>query len=185
MLHRDQQYRQTQLTRIARKARENPTEQFTSLAHFLNEEFLTHSFCKLRKSAASGIDGKSCYDYELNLRVSINQLHQKLKNGEYKAPHSRGKWIDKGNGKKRPVGISNVEDKIVQRAVTDILQNIYEQDFYDFSYGFRPKRSAHKALKEVMINVWIGRLNTYLMPTFRVVLTILTTKFFDNYLRNV
>jgi len=149
MLHREQQQRQTQFARIAKKAQDNPTEQFTSLAHYLTEEFLIHSFRKLRKSAASGIDGKTCHDYELNLLKSVDHLHSQLREGKYKAPNIRRTWIDKGAGKKRPLGISTVEDKIVQRAVTDILSTIYEQDFYNFSYGYRPKRSAHKALREV------------------------------------
>ena len=148
-LHREQLTRETKFAMIAKKARENPGEIFTSLAHYMNEEFLISSFRKLRKTAASGIDGKTCYDYELNLPVKIADLYNRLRNWEYKAPNIRRTWIDKEPGKKRPLGISTVEDKIVQRAVTDILNNIYEQDFYDFSYGFRKKRSAHQALKQV------------------------------------
>ena len=122
---------------IAKKARMNPEERFTSLSHYLTREFLIKSYRRLRKTAASGIDGKTYYDYEFSLSPSIDKLHEDLRAKEYKAPNIRRTWIDKGAGKKRPLGISTVEDKIVQRAVTDILNNFYEQDFHDFSYGFR------------------------------------------------
>lgn len=148
-LHREQLERVTKFARIAKKAQSNPNEIFTSLSHYLSEEFLISSFRKLRKSAASGIDGESCNDYELNLLNNIDNLHKILRLWEYKAPDIRRTWIEKEGGKKRPLGISTTEDKIVQRAVTDILNNIYEQDFHDFSYGFRPRRSAHQALKQV------------------------------------
>lgn len=138
--------RQTKFSSIKRKAQENPAEEFTSLAHHLTEEYLLTSFRKLRKNAASGIDEVNVHEYELDLLLRIENLHARLKSGGYHAPNIRRVWIDKGNGKQRPLGISTTEDKIVQRAVTDILNLIYEQDFYEFSYGFRPKRSAHQAL---------------------------------------
>jgi RNA-directed DNA polymerase len=138
--------RKTKFSCIKRKARENPEEVFTSLAHHLTEEYLTASFRELKKSAASGIDGKSAYEYETNLQENIKDLHTRLRNKSYKAPNIRRVWIDKGGGKQRPLGISTVEDKIVQRAVSNILNLIYEQDFYDISYGFRQSRCAHHAL---------------------------------------
>jgi group II intron reverse transcriptase/maturase len=141
--------RQTKFSCIKRKAQENPAEVFTSLAHHLTEEYLTTSFRKLRKSAASGIDEVNANDYELDFLQRIENLHARLKSGQYHAPNIRRVWIAKGNGKQRPLGISTTEDKIVQRAVTDILNLIYEQDFYEYSYGFRPRRSAHQALKEL------------------------------------
>jgi group II intron reverse transcriptase/maturase len=119
------------------------------LAHHLTEEFLVTSFRKLRKNAASGVDNVNAHDYELNFLTRIENLHSRLKSGQYHAPNIRRSWIDKGNGKKRPLGISTTEDKIVQRAVADILNLIFEQDFYGFSYGFRPKRGAHQALKSL------------------------------------
>jgi len=146
MLHREQETRETKFKRIAQKAQENPQEVFTSLAHYLTEEYLTASFRKLRKSAASGIDKVSYYEYEQGLEVRIEDLYNRLRTRKYKAPDIRRVWIDKGGGKQRPLGISTIEDKIVQRAVTDILNLIYEQDFYGFSYGFREKHSAHQAL---------------------------------------
>lgn len=141
--------RQTKFRCIAQKAKEDKGLAFTSLAHHLTEEYLLTSFRKLRKSAASGIDRVSAYEYELNLLERIESLHDRLRNHQYKAPEIRRVWIDKGGGKQRPLGISTTEDKIVQRAVTDILNLIYKQDFYNFSHGFRSKRSAHQALVEL------------------------------------
>jgi RNA-directed DNA polymerase len=145
-LHREGTARETQFGWIAQKARENPAEVFTSLAHHLTEEHLLSSFRRLRKGASSGLDKISWYDYEQGLMERISDLHHRLRTQKYRAPDIRRVWIDKDGGKKRALGISNIEDKIVQRAVTDILSPIYEQDFYGYSYGFRPKRSAHQAL---------------------------------------
>ncbi|TAJ03110.1 hypothetical protein DMA11_24265 [Marinilabiliaceae bacterium JC017] len=136
-LLREIKQRQTQFSCIAQKAKENPEEVFTSLAHHLTEEYLIASFSKLRKSAASGIDKESVHEYAINLSIRIEDLYNRLYSQKYKAPHIRRAWIDKGDGKQRSLGISTTEDKIVQRAVADILNLIYEQDFYDFSYGFR------------------------------------------------
>lgn len=132
-LLREIENRKTKFSCIKRIARENPEAEFTSLAHYLTEEFLTASFRELKKSAASGIDGKSARDYETNLQENIKDLQTRLRNKSYKAPNIRRAWIDKGGGKKRPLGISTVEDKIVQRAISNIFNLIYEQDFYDIS----------------------------------------------------
>lgn len=145
-LHRERTTGETQFGWIAQKARENPEEVFTSLAHYLTEEHLLKSFRRLRKGASSGLDKVSWYDYEQGLRERISDLHHRLRTQKYRAPDIRRVWIDKGGGKTRALGISSIEDKIVQRAVTDILSQIWEQDFYGYSYGFRPKRSAHQAL---------------------------------------
>jgi len=141
--------RKTKFRCITQKAKENPNEVFTSLAHHLTQEYLISSFRRLRKSSASGIDKVSAYEYELDILKRTGDLHHRLRNKQYKAPDIRRVWIEKGNGKQRPLGISTTEDKIIQRAVTDMLNLIYEQDFYDFSYGFRPKRNAHQALSHV------------------------------------
>lgn len=145
-LHGEEKSRETKFRLIANKAKENPEEVFTSLAHHLTEEYLETSFGKLRKKAAYGEDKVSYADYQSNLQTNIKSLHYRLRTQQYRAPNIRRVWIDKDGSKQRPLGISTIEDKIVQRAVTDLLSLIYENDFYDFSYGFRPKRSAHQAL---------------------------------------
>lgn len=157
-LLREAETRRTKFRSIAQKARENPAEVFTSLAHYLTEEYLLASFSKLRRSAATGIDKVSCQDYEKHLTENIENLHQRLKAQRYRATEIRRAWIDKGGGKQRPLGISTTEDKIVQRAVADILNLIYEQDFYESSYGFRPKRNAHQALAHLRNQCMSGRM---------------------------
>ncbi len=131
---------------VIEKARNNPDFVFNSIAHLLTKQLLEKSFGLLRKNAAVGIDRVSYKDYENNLENNLNQLYQSLKTRTYQPNALNRVWIDKGNGKQRPLGISCLEDKIVQRAVTTLLNLIYEQDFYDFSYGFREERSAHQAL---------------------------------------
>lgn len=132
--------------RIINKARLNREFVFNSIAHLLTPELLKDSFNLLRKDASVGIDGINCKIYAEQLNLNIENLHQNLKNRIYKPEALMRVWIDKGTGKQRPIGIATIEDKIVQRAVTTLLNLIYEQDFYDFSYGFREGRNAHQAL---------------------------------------
>lgn len=141
---------ETKLEQIAKLAETNPKMVFTSIAHLIDEECLTRSFRELRQGAATGIDRKGYKDYERDLSENIRDLHDRLKRGAYKAPNIRRVWISKGKGTdKRPLGISTIEDKIVQRAVSDLLSTIYEKDFNRNSYGFRRERSAHQALKTI------------------------------------
>lgn len=152
-LPRERSRMETKLERIARMAKEDPQKVFTSLAHLMNQDWLKQSFSKLRRKAAPGIDHRSYSDYGENLEENIEDLYQRLKSGRYKAPNIRRAWIPKGSGdEKRPLGISTIEDKIVQRAVSDILTVIYEQDFNESSYGFRKGRSAHQALSSIWQN---------------------------------
>jgi RNA-directed DNA polymerase len=119
---------------------------FTTLAHYMDEDFLTEAFHQLRKDAAAGIDEMTVEEYEPNLRENITGLHRRLVSREYRAQPARRVWIPKGDGSQRPLAILVLEDKIVQRAVAMILEAIYEPYFYGFSYGFRRERSAHQAL---------------------------------------
>jgi group II intron reverse transcriptase/maturase len=137
---------ETKFNQIAEKAKLNPNFVFNSLAHLLTTGLLQESFESLRKKAAVGLDEVSYADYETNMYNNIRELHQKLISRTYQASPLKRVWIDKGNGKQRPLGIANIEDKIVQRAVTTLLNLVYEQDFYNFSYGFREEHSAHQAL---------------------------------------
>jgi len=138
---------ETKFNQIAEKARTNPEFVFNSIAHLLTPELLTESFKQLNKKSAIGTDNVKYAGYNKNLQENIIQLHQNLKAKTYKAKPLKRVWIDKGNSKKRPIGISTIEDKIVQRATTTLLNLIYEQDFYKFSYGFREEHNAHQALK--------------------------------------
>ena len=137
---------ETKFNQIAEKARTNPEMVFNSLAHLLTSKLLEESFSLLNRNSAIGLDEVSYADYKSNLHENIENLHQRLKLKTYKASPLKRVWIDKGGNEKRPLGISIIEDKIVQRAVTSLLNLIYEQDFYDFSYGFQSNKNAHQAL---------------------------------------
>ncbi len=139
----------TELSKIAEKAKTDPELRFTSLAHLLTPEFLKETWKQMNRHGASGVDGETIRDYERNLDGRIGDLHERLKAGRYKAPPVRRVNIPKGNGKTRPLGIPTVEDRLVQRAVARILEAIYEADFLDVSYGFRPGRNPHQALHKL------------------------------------
>lgn len=138
----------TRLSRIAELAREDPKRALTTLAHHIDIEFLREAYRRTRKDGAAGVDGQTAEEYEKNLEGNLRSLLERLKSGTYRAPPVRRVYIPKGDGKKtRPIGIPTLEDKVLQRAVTMVLEAIYEGEFYSFSYGFRPRRSAHQALQ--------------------------------------
>ena len=139
----------TKLERIAEQAREYPEMVFTTLVHLIDVDFLREAFRRTRKDAAPGIDGITAMMYAENLEENLQDLHERLVNNEYRATPVKRIWLDEDDGKKRPIGITVLEDKIVQRAVAMLMGAVYEQDFYDFSYGFREGRSPHNALHEL------------------------------------
>jgi group II intron reverse transcriptase/maturase len=137
----------TKLERIAKLAREAPDMAFTNLAHYIDMDWLHEAYRRTRKDAAAGIDGQTAEGYEQALESNLQSLLDRFKSGRYRAPPVRRVYIPKGDGKsQRPIGIPTLEDKILQRAVVMVLEAVYEQDFKDCSYGFRPGRSAHQAL---------------------------------------
>src|SRR5258705_4396047 len=137
------------INRIAELAKEDPKRQFSSIAHLITGEKLYEAFRSLRKNASAGIDGVTYQQYETNAEENIRQLHQRLREGKYRAQPLRRVYIPKENGKERPISIPSLEDKIVQKATGEVLNAIYEQDFLECSYGFRPGRGPHQALDEV------------------------------------
>jgi group II intron reverse transcriptase/maturase len=139
----------TDIDRIAELAKEDPKRQFYSIAHLITVGKLYEAFRSLRKNASAGIDGVTCAEYETNADEKIRQLHRRLVAGKYQVQPLRRVYIPKENGKQRPISIPSLEDKIVQKVVVDLMNAIYEQDFLDCSYGFRPGRSQHQALDEV------------------------------------
>jgi RNA-directed DNA polymerase len=143
----------TNLDRIAELAREDPKRQFFSIAHLITPEALEAAFRSLRKAASAGVDGVTYEEYEANAGRNIRQLHQRLTDGTYQAQPLRRIYIPKEDGKQRPISIPALEDKIVQKAAVEILNAIYEQDFLDCSYGFRPGRSPHQALDELRADI--------------------------------
>jgi group II intron reverse transcriptase/maturase len=130
---------------------------FTSLAHLMDEEFLKAAWQRVRKDGAVGVDQQSAKDYAANLDANLRELCERLRSGRYKAPPVRRVWIPKDGGKRRPLGIPTIEDKLVQRAVAMILEAVHEQDFLDCSHGFRPNRSAHVALQQLQNTIVMHR----------------------------
>src|SRR6266403_972623 len=139
----------TQIDRISELAKEDPKRQFFSIAHLITPEALYAAFRGLRKKASAGVDGVTYQMYEKDAARNIQQLHERLKEGKYRAQPLRRVYIPKENGKERPISIPSLEDKIVQKATGEVLNAIYEQDFLECSYGFRPGRGQHQALDEV------------------------------------
>lgn len=138
-----------ELDRIAKLAREDKQRQFLSIAHLLTAQALIEAFGVLRKDASAGVDGITYEEYQQNAPEKIQQLHDRLRSGRYRAQPLRRIYIPKEGGKERPISIPSLEDKIVQKATVTLLNAIYEQDFLECSKGFRPGRSQHDALDEV------------------------------------
>jgi len=139
----------TEINRLSELAKEDPKRQFFSIAHLITPEKMYAAFLNLRKDASAGVDGVTYEEYEKDAARNIRELHQRLKDGKYRAQPLRRVYIPKENGKQRPISIPALEDKLVQKVTVEILSAIYEQDFLDCSYGFRPGRGAHHALDEV------------------------------------
>lgn len=140
----------TRQQRIAQLAKQAPQMAFTTLNHYIDLEWLKEAYRRTRKDGAVGVDGQTARGYEANLEANLQSLLNRAKSGTYRAPPVRRVHIPKGTGKEtRPIGIPTFEDKVLQRAVAMVLEPIYEQDFYDGSYGFRPGRSAHQALESL------------------------------------
>jgi group II intron reverse transcriptase/maturase len=150
---------ETKLIKIAEIARQKPKEKFTSLYHYINKEMLLKCHKQLLGNKATGIDDVTKQEYSKELDNNIENLVVKLRNHSYKPQAVKRVYIPKGDGKTRPLGIPSYEDKLVQMALNKILQSIYEADFKDFSYGFRPKRNCHSAIKALNKVIENGRIN--------------------------
>ena len=143
----------TRQQRIAENARAHPERSFTSLAHHLDRDWLMEAWHRVRKGGAAGVDGETAAEFEAALETNLERLREAAHSGRYRAPPVRRVHIPKGDGQTtRPIGIPTLSDKVLQRAVAMLLEPIYEQDFIDGSYGFRPGRSAHDALD----HLWSG-----------------------------
>jgi len=134
---------------------------FTSVAHVIDVEWLREAYHRTRKDGAAGVDGRTATDFAKNLEANLASLAVRIREGSYRPPPVRRAHIPKADGRTRPIGIPTFEDKVAQRAVAMLLEAIYEQDFHPDSYGFRPNRSAHDALKELQcrptfwLNCWM------------------------------
>jgi len=139
----------TKLRRIAELARMHGDRVFSSVSHVIDLDWMLEAYRRTRKDGATGVDGQTSAEYAKNLKANLEAVVKKIREGTYRPPPVRRVYIPKANGKRRPIGIPTFEDKLVQRAVAMLLEAIYEQEFHPFSYGFRPGRSAHQALKEL------------------------------------
>jgi group II intron reverse transcriptase/maturase len=147
------------LDRITLRVESDWAATFDNLFSLLNKELLFHAFRKLKRNKAPGVDGQSVDDYEEDLQGNLQDLEDRLHRGSYRPQVSLRRDIPKGDGKTRPLGIACVEDKIVQRAIAMVLERIYELDFSESSYGYRPKRSCHQALAELGERIHRERVN--------------------------
>lgn len=175
-MHRNSVNVSTKQERIAALAKQSPEMAFTSLAYLMDIDWLKEAYRRTRKDGAVGVDGVTAEQYEQDLEGNLQSLLDRAKSGTYKAPPVRRVDIPKGGSstETRPLGIPTLEDKLLQRAVVMLLESIYEQDFLDCSYGFRPGRSAHDALKSLRDQTMNCR------PMGGTVLEVDIQKFFDN-----
>ena len=154
------------LGRIRQAAKQRKKEKFTTLFHHISVELLRLSFFEIKKDAAPGVDGLTWQDYEAGLDRNIEDLHDRVQRGAYRALPSRRQYIPKPDGRQRPIAIAALEDKIVQRATAAVLNTIYEEEFLGFSYGFRPKRNQHDALDALVVGITSTKVNWILRSTF-------------------
>ena len=173
-MHRNSTNVSTKQERIAALAKQSPQLAFTSLAYLMDIDWLKEAYRRTRKDGAVGVDGVTAEEYEQDLEGNLQRLLDRAKSGTYQAPPVRRVHIPKGDSttETRPIGIPTLEDKILQRAVVMLLEPIYEQDFLDCSYGFRPGRSAHDALQSFRDQLMNCRGGCVLEVDIR--------KFFDN-----
>jgi RNA-directed DNA polymerase len=141
------------LAGVRKAAKERKGMNFTALFHHLTAELLREGFYALQRKAAPGVDGITWAGYETGLEGRLTDLHSRVHRGAYRAQPSRRVYIPKADGRQRPLGIAALEDKVVQHAVVTILNQIYEEDFRGFSYGFRPGRSQHQALDALYVGI--------------------------------
>ena len=155
------------LDRVRQKARQDRHAKFTALFHHITIDRLRDAYLKLQKRAAPGVDGVTWEQYGDKLEDNLLDLHARLHRGAYRARPSRRVYIPKADGRQRPLGIASLEDKLVQRAVVDVLNAIYEVDFLGFSYGFRPQRSPHHALDALAVGILRTKVNWVLDADIR------------------
>jgi retron-type reverse transcriptase len=141
------------LGRVREAARRDAKLQFTNLMHHVSINLLREAYCALKHDAAAGVDDVTWGEYGEGLEERLTVLHDRVHGGCYRAKPSKREWISKPDGRQRPIGIASLEDKIVQKAMVLVLQQIYEEDFLGFSYGFRPGRSQHHALDALYVAI--------------------------------
>jgi group II intron reverse transcriptase/maturase len=157
----------TGLDRVREVASRDKKVRFTALMHHVDVGLLRRSFFKLRRKASPGVDGVTWKGYGEGLEDRLADLHERLHRGAYRAQPTKRTWIPKPDGRQRPLGVTALEDKIVQQAVRLILEQIYEEDFLGFSYGFRPGRGCHNALDALYVGIAKRKVNYVLDADIR------------------
>jgi group II intron reverse transcriptase/maturase len=152
---------------VRRVAREGKDVRFTALLHHVTVDRLRAAYRAIRPGAAAGVDGVTWRDYGTDLEASLRDLHTRVQRGAYRAKPTRRVFISKPDGRLRPLGVAALEDKILQRAVAEVLNAVYEQDFLGFSYGFRPGRSPHDALDALAVGITRKKVNWVLDADIR------------------
>lgn len=155
------------LERVREAARRDATQRFTNLLHHITADLLGYAYRTLRREAAAGVDAVTWKEYGEGLDERLADLKDRIHSGRYRAKPSKREWIPKPDGRQRPIGITTVEDKIVQKALVLVLEQIYEEDFLGFSYGFRPGRSPHDALDAVYVAISKRKVNWVLDADIR------------------
>jgi group II intron reverse transcriptase/maturase len=155
------------LERVRQAAKENKELKFTALLHHLTVDLLRGCFYRMKREAAPGVDGVRWMEYETGLEDRLRDLHSRVHRGAFRALPSRRAYIQKADGRQRPLGVAALEDKLVQQAVAKILHQIYEEDFLGFSYGYRPGRSQHQALDALWVALTQKKVNYVLDADIR------------------
>ena len=155
------------LDRVRQAARQDKDVRFTALLHHVSVDRLREAYRAISPSAAPGVDGVTWRDYGLELEANLQDLHARVHRGAYRARPSRRVFIPKPDGRQRPLGVAALEDKILQRALVEVLNAIYETDFLGFSYGFRPGRSQHDALDALATGIYRKKVNWVLDADIR------------------
>ncbi len=182
--HRAGQGAPSALDRVRRVAREDKEARFTALLHHVDLACLRAAYWAIRPTAAPGVDGVTWEAYRQDLDANLRDLHARVHSGGYRARPSRRAYIPKADGRQRPLGIASLEDKIVQRAVVEVLNAIYEVDFLGFSYGFRPGRRPHDALDALAAGILRKKVNWVLDADIRDFFTKLDQGWLERFLEH-
>jgi RNA-directed DNA polymerase len=172
------------LVRVRRVAREDRKVRFTALLHHVSVDRLRAAYWALNPKAATGVDGVTWREYGLELEENLRGLHARIHRGAYRARPTRRVFIPKPDGRQRPLGIAALEDQVVQRAVVEVLNGVYEEDFLGFSYGFRPGRSQHDALDALATGITRKEVNWVLDADIRDFFTSLDQGWLEKFLEH-
>jgi group II intron reverse transcriptase/maturase len=172
------------LERVREVAQRDKEARFTALLHHVTVDRLRAAYRAIRPQAAAGVDGVTWEVYGRDLEANLQDLHRRLHAGSYRARPSRRSYIPKADGRLRPLGIASVEDKILQRAVVEVLNTVYETDFRGFSYGFRPGRNPHQALDALTVGIWRKKVNWVLDADIRDFFTSLDHGWLERFLEH-